>query len=151
MRNEIWNLLKDAVAGDAVTLVLRPQSRDGGEDILVQGTIKKVTPASRVFTIEGAFQDGHVKLSARQFSETHERGYAQIDGKRYSFSIATAHEIAWISNPNLSLWERFYDAQRNLRRHSYGNTILPARKVEESVADLEAALAAARAVLAVAE
>lgn len=148
-RNENWTAVADKAKGDEVKIVLRALSFSAPAPArLVDGTIVKATSATRIYTIEGATRDGSVRLGARQYNATENRGFASIDGSRFEFFIATQREVERLTDPNRLLREALADALRDLpsyrplaTREEIADLLSSLRAATAAAGELDAALA----------
>jgi hypothetical protein len=142
---DIWTPVANAVPGDPVKIVLMPPyGKDDERESLVDGKIVRATRATRTFTIEGAKRDGEVSNRANQRWPSENQGFADIDGRRCSFRIATETDIARLTDPNRDLKEALDDALRDLR-WSARRQVNDVEAADTLISELTAALESAKA------
>lgn len=143
VRNEDWAALDGKEKGDTITLWLKGWGYTSDfRERLAEGTVTKVTRATRTFTMPGAVRDGEIQLRAGWRTARETGGTIEIDGERVAFHIATPQVIERLSDPNRDLREALEDGLRDLRH--YRDTRTP-EKLVDLIGELEGALSAAKA------
>jgi len=135
MLKEHWRALNNKAPGDSVALVVSGQWNI--PDKLAEGTVIEVTPARRVFTIEGATQPG---VAVWQAPGT--EGVLSIDGRAFHFHPATPFDVERLACPDLRSALR--QSLRSIAQQSEPHSGESLRTLIQS---LETALADAKALL----
>lgn len=142
-RNDNWTAAAGKAKGESITLVLTGSRYSDKEfpEQLAEGTITRVTPATRSFTMPGALSEGNIRCGARQWRATETNGIASIGDTRVEYRIASADTIARLTDPNRALRGTLDGSMRDLR-YTRAKSL---DEIGDLVSDLETALVAAKA------